>query len=399
MGKRAPTTVVLSFLITVTLVVGLSYWAVQAWPKEPEGALKVPAELVLTPEMTAQQAQQQSGVTNLALKEALGLASQEDKSKTLAELGLTPEEAKTKLAAAMALQQEHATKDFRKIGSKFVLWAAFLTLVFIYFKRRLITPGVRLLFLAFSLLVFGVLYGADVSPMGTVKDAIVLWGRDKVVFPPRLIAFAIFLIGILIANKFTCGWGCQFGALQDFVFRLNRNEADTQGVMAQWKPPFALTNTIRTLFFIGLVVAAIGWGKDLIEPLDPFKTFNPAAFLLSGAVFVGILLALSLFIYRPWCHFCCPFGLIGWVFERFSRNRIRVDYDTCIACEQCAKACPSTVMEAILKQNRTVPDCFACAACMQVCPTKSIHFDGAKREAVPEGKFAAKEEKSAPAQD
>ncbi len=130
MGKRTPTTVVLSFLIAVILVVGLSYWAVQAWPKEPEGALKPSAKLVLTPEMTAQQVQQQSGVTNPVLKEALGLASQADKNKTLAELGLSPEEAKTKLAAAMALQQEHATKDFRKIGSKFVLWAAFLTLVF-----------------------------------------------------------------------------------------------------------------------------------------------------------------------------------------------------------------------------------------------------------------------------
>lgn len=34
-----------------------------------------------------------------------------------------------------------------------------------------------------------------------------------------------------------------------------------------------------------------------------------------AVVFVGAMLILSLFTWRPWCHFFCPFGLAGWVAE------------------------------------------------------------------------------------
>ena len=38
-----------------------------------------------------------------------------------------------------------------------------------------------------------------------------------------------------------------------------------------------------------------------------------------------------------------------------------------------------TVMEAILKQDRVVPDCFVCGTCIDVCPTKSVSFASGKR--------------------
>ena len=54
---------------------------------------------------------------------------------------------------------------------------------------------------------------------------------------------------------------------------------------------------------------------------------SPEYFLLYGAAaalgaigigFVGLILASSLFIYRPWCHFFCPFGLVGWLVEKIT---------------------------------------------------------------------------------
>jgi formate hydrogenlyase subunit 6/NADH:ubiquinone oxidoreductase subunit I len=78
---------------------------------------------------------------------------------------------------------------------------------------------------------------------------------------------------------------------------------------------------------------------------------------------------------------------VGWIVEKISIFKIHVDYDTCIACEACAKACPSSVMEAILKRERTIPDCFSCATCIGVCPTNSIRLKSGKRTMPPEGKF------------
>jgi formate hydrogenlyase subunit 6/NADH:ubiquinone oxidoreductase subunit I len=78
---------------------------------------------------------------------------------------------------------------------------------------------------------------------------------------------------------------------------------------------------------------------------------------------------------------------VGWLFEKVSRHKIQVKYDTCVACEECARACPSTVMGAILKQDRAIPDCFACNACVEVCPTDSVRFAAGSRERPPQGKF------------
>jgi polyferredoxin len=223
--------------------------------------------------------------------------------------------------------------------------------------------------------------------MGTVKDALALYARTQVFFLPRMVAFTLFLLGVLLANKFICAWGCQFGVLQDLIFRIGRDRLDRKGRLCQIKPSFALSNTLRVAFFLAFIIAAFVWTVDLIEPIDPFKVYNPGSIGLIGGVSLALLLGLSLFIYRPWCHFLCPFGFLGWIAESASLTHILVDYETCIACQQCAKACPSTVMAAILKQDRVTPDCFACGVCLTTCPVKAISFSSGRRELPPEGKF------------
>jgi polyferredoxin len=224
--------------------------------------------------------------------------------------------------------------------------------------------------------------------MGTVKDTFVLLGAKGVVFPPRLIAFVVFLFLVIVANKFICSWGCQLGTLQDAIFRLNRDQQDRKGSIGQFKVPFALSNGVRVVFFAAIVVFAFFWTTDIVEGIDPFKTFRPQALGLAGAGFVGAMLILSLFTWRPWCHFLCPFGLVGWAAEKVSVFKIHVDYDKCIACGACEKACPSTVMGAILKRDRVIPDCFSCATCLETCPVRAISFRAGRRSRPPAGTFA-----------
>ena len=151
------------------------------------------------------------------------------------------------------------------------------------------------------------------------------------------------------------------------------------------------SNGFRIAFFVLFTVVALVWATDLFETIDPFKIYKPAMIGIGGAVFIGLILVGSLFVYRPWCHLFCPFGLAGWLLEKISLFKIRVDYDSCIACGACEKACPSTVMGAILRRNRVLPDCFACANCIAVCPTQSISLSAGKRTLPPAGKFPAAE--------
>src|SRR3989339_52361 len=144
-------------------------------------------------------------------------------------------------------------------------------------------------------------------------------------------------------------------------------------------PAVPLDQCDPDLIFLIFTMAAFVWATDLIEQIDPFKIYKPAAIGIGGGIFLGLILIAALFVYRPWCQFFCPFGLVGWLIEKVSLFRIVVNHETCIGCRSCEKACPSTVMGAILKRDRMIPDCFACGTCIEVCPTGSIRLAAGKR--------------------
>jgi len=387
MNKSGTTKIILVFIVIVVLVIALSLVSNRIWGGKPE-KIEVKAELVFTDGMTLAEFGQKNDLPNSVLKEVLGLKTKEDLTKKLDSFGLSREEITKKVTKGAVLDAEHESKNWVKILIKFGLWFIFLIAVFVMVYRGKIVPKTRKILYIMAMLIFGVIMGSDPSPMGTVKDAIALFGSQGVIFPPRLIALVGFLLLVFLANKFICSWGCQVGTLQDLIFRVNRNTKDTKGIIRQHKIPFAISNTIRAAFFIVFTIVAFLWATDIVEFIDPFKIYKPAVVTYGGWIFIAAILIGSLFIYRPWCHLFCPFGLVGWLVEKISLYKIKVNYDTCVACESCAKACPSSVMEAILKRDRVIPDCFACANCIDVCPTQSITFRAGKREKPPEGKFA-----------
>jgi hypothetical protein len=99
------------------------------------------------------------------------------------------------------LAAEHATKNWMKIPAKFMLWFIFMAAVFMIAKKRKFSYGLRNGLLFISVLLFGVILGSDPNPMGTVKDAIRLYGFSHAVFPPQIIALTIFLAIVLLTNK------------------------------------------------------------------------------------------------------------------------------------------------------------------------------------------------------
>ncbi len=386
MTKHSSTQAIVLFLLLIALVIGLSLISNTLWGGKPE-ELPEAKQLVIREQMTVGEFGQANDFPNPVLREIFGLLDKSDLQKNLSKYG-TPEQIESLVKMKLALAAEHASKNWMKIVIKFVLWVAFLTLLFIFVKKRKVTPGLRKWLLFLSVLIFGVSMGSDPSPMGTVKDAIHLYGSARAIFLPRIIALLVFLVIVFLANKYICAWGCQVGVLQDLVFRLNQTDKRKAIVGKQIKPSFALSNTVRIAFLGLFIIMAFGWGTDMIEPIDPFKIYKPAYLGLAGAISVGILLIAGLFIYRPWCHFLCPFGFTGWLVEKISRIRISVDYGTCIACQQCAAACPSTVMGAILRRDKkAIPDCFSCYTCREVCPTNSISFSTRKRTFPPLGHF------------
>jgi len=380
------TKALIQFFLLVGLVIVSSILSTRIWSEKPE-KIQTPQSLRFEENMTIKEFGEKNNVPKQVLQEAFHLNSKQDLNKQLKDLNLSHDVISKSVNTKLTIYAEHASKNWMKILLKFSLWISFLIIILNLLRKGKINAKTRKIFYLIAIIVFGVVLGSDPNPMGTIKDALVLLGSKGVIFAPRLIALLVFFLTVFVANKFICAWGCQLGTLQDLIFRLNRRSNDTKSIFKQYKIPFIVSNTIRIVFFILFTSIACIWAFDIVEIIDPFKVYKPEMLEIIGWIFLGIILIASLFIYRPWCHLLCPFGLAGWLIEKLSYFKINVDYKTCIECELCTKSCPSNVMDSILKQDKVIPDCFSCGTCIEVCPTNSIQFLSKKRDKVPKGMF------------
>jgi len=317
--------------------------------------------------MTISEIAQANGIPEAKLLKGLKLEPTAASLK-LPQTGRSIGQASTVIRKIKVVQATEKSKDWRLILSKFVLWIAGLTAATILLTKNRVTLRIRLIWMIGTAILFGFILGSDPNPMGTIKDAIVLYGREGVLFPPRMAALAVFLLLVFVSNKSICGWGCHFGALQDAI---------NFSPVKKFKLPFWLTNGVRIIVLIGIVLGAFAWGLDWVGVIDPFKIFNlkPGDVGLWGIIFISLMLLLSLFFYRPWCQLFCPFGLAGWAVEQFSLLSPRIDRQKCIKCLTCVKVCPTRAMDGIYHDHKLHADCFACGKCISNCPVNVIKWN------------------------
>jgi ferredoxin len=224
-----------------------------------------------------------------------------------------------------------------------------------------------------AVIVLGFLLGKSPNPMeGAVKVFKSTVGLYDAVLP-KLLAMGFFLVLAVVGNKVICGWACPFGALEELLYSLPWFKK-----IKRRNFPFWISNTIRTLLFVLFILGLYGWiapkGYVFYHYLNPFNLFNFDFGTRMVPIAVAIYLAISLFFYRPFCRFICPFGFLSWFVERISLTRVRIDFDRCIDCKACTKACPLGAAEGRLAKKTMPEDCFSCMRCLRVCPTDAIHF-------------------------
>jgi ferredoxin len=234
------------------------------------------------------------------------------------------------------------------------------------------TPYILVLLVAAG--VCGFALGKSPNPMeGAVKLFKAMVGLQPSV-PAVVLAFIFFAALAVIGNKLVCGWACPFGALQELIYSLPLLRR-----LKRRKVPFVLSNSIRAGLFVLMLLLLFGVvggrkGFVLYHGINPFNLFNLEFESLSMLLAVIAALVLSLGVYRPFCQFICPFGLLSWVLERVSLNRVKVDHSRCNQCGSCIRACPLEAAKHLVAGKLLAADCYSCARCLTVCPSDAISY-------------------------
>lgn len=185
-------------------------------------------------------------------------------------------------------------------------------------------------------------------------------------------------------GRYTCGWLCPFGFLQELIYRLP-------------SPKFSLYPALRYVKYAVLVIFVIclpllavnaagtgtlGFCKYIcpagtLEAGWPFVVFYSRLWNYTGWLFVlksGILIAVlagTLFYYRLFCRVLCPLGAIYSMFNRFSFLRLQVDGEQCLSCGQCQDVCK---MDIRVFEEPNSPECIRCYDCIRECPSQALKW-------------------------
>jgi polyferredoxin len=256
---------------------------------------------------------------------------------------------------------------------KIAIWVwvlAFALRYILTLRNRKHIHKIRVIVLADVFLIFGFLWGASPNPMESVVQLVKSLAGLQPNYHFALGVFLIFAVLSVIGPKFFCSWGCPLGALQETVFNLPVLKKK------RLQAPFLPSMIVRAVLFISFLLGIFVFdgGRSIFRHFNYFKVFTPSDLVSVALYTLPVLFVLSFFMFRPFCHWICPFGFISWFLEKVSLNRIVVDKKTCIDCKLCVKACPTKAMSGILDgKNRLVQaDCWSCGKCVSECPESAV---------------------------
>lgn len=186
----------------------------------------------------------------------------------------------------------------RDVAMLFVLVFA----VYAFFRPARMVRG-RLVLLILTILVLGIWQGRMLS-----MTQFISWFLNGIPFGTQWAMVVMLILAtalpMLTGKSFYCAYVCPFGAMQDLAGR---------PVRKKWRLSRTLLSGMllikRVILFGGLLVIGLGLAVDF-SYIEPFTVFKPYAASWVAIAVAIVSLALSVFIPRPWCRFCCPAGEI-----------------------------------------------------------------------------------------
>lgn len=187
-------------------------------------------------------------------------------------------------------------------------------------------------------------------------------------------AFILIIIGFLMALLFGpvfCGWVCPLGTVQEWFAGIGRKLFKRRGKKFGGYNHFIPAKVDRVLRYARYLVLA--WviymtavtGTLIFADIDPyFALFNfwSSEVSVGGLIVLGVTLAASLFVERPWCKYACPYGAVLGLTNLFRVFSIRRTASTCRMDGACDITCPMNInvsAKTVVRDHQ----CISCLEC------------------------------------
>ena len=186
-----------------------------------------------------------------------------------------------------------------------------------------------------------------------------------------ILMWIVFGLALIMGPVF-CGWVCPLGSFQEWIGILGKKILKKR---YNHLIPVTLDRILRYLRYVVLawvIYATARTAQLAFSDFDPyFALFNfwTGEVAVTGIIILGVVMALSLVVERPFCKYACPYGAVLGLFNLVAVFRIRRQAVTCIDCKACDRACPMNIS---VSTKSTVRDhqCITCLKCTseQHCP-------------------------------
>ena len=201
------------------------------------------------------------------------------------------------------------------------------------------------------------------APMFPNQLQILLLGNVKQLGAPiqiALIGIVLFIILTFVFGRLFCGYLCPIGTLQEIVYLIPLKKLKIKN-----KTPLII---FRLIFFIAFVVLSVIFAMGILTYFGFYDFFN----LNINSIFfyiLLILLAASIFVYRPFCRFFCPYGTLLSLASIKGLFKLQRNAD-CVDCKKCEIICPTNEAG----ENDLKQECYLCNRCKNVCSVDAIEY-------------------------
>lgn len=188
------------------------------------------------------------------------------------------------------------------------------------------------------------------------------------------IIIGIVVIATIIFGPVLCGFICPFGTIQDLVAKLGKKMFKREYNKFIPKEIDNKLKYLRYATLVGTVILTATSGVILLEKINPYHAFLgmfTRSISVVGFFILCIVIALSLFIHRPWCKYLCPYGALLGIFNKFKVFRVVRRDRTCISCKRCSNICPMGIDVHLNDEVRDLR-CISCLECVSdnICPKR-----------------------------